>query len=141
MVDQVDLVDLDDQGLWEVTKEYRTIRLSVPLNRMNGGLPIDMVFTHHFSPDYYGLPGTYGTNRFSITLYLKRRQADYAKLGDIPLFLTERYTVNADSITIHLPSNAAFDGKHTLETTKDLFRSYSTAIYQLADYLQAQQTY
>jgi hypothetical protein len=131
----------------------RTLRAMCPLNRMNGGFQIPIIYRHSFPVEYYGKPGTFGTNDFSFTLGLKRERKTgevlpFAKLDDIHHFfpgakvnLTEDESLGAEGVKIFLPANAIFDKAHTLQDTIAYFQTHMATIWSVADYLQAQQKY
>jgi hypothetical protein len=110
---------------------------------MNGGYTVPLELTHEYPVEYYGKPGTYGTNTFSFTMWLKRerRQSTFLKVEDARLFNLELCPVEGDGLKGCLMADFRFDGPHTLADTLVFFEPYWDTIYKLADYLQAQQMY
>lgn len=107
---------------------------------MNGGQVVKVNLSHDYPLEYYGKPGTYGTNRFTVSLDLKRGKNQEFKLSEACFFIPElKLDQNGDALSFDLPATSVFDSRHTLSDTKDFFLQYLPKISALADYLQAHQ--
>ena len=136
------LYDSFDQLKWTTMESQRTSGvIHLALNMMNGGLTIPIEFTHRFPLEYYGKTGTYGTNRFVLTIGLRRKESP-VKLEETLLFFPDA-TVSFDGTAVYIvfPSNPSFERKHTLPDTITFFRNHLAGIYYLVEYLQAQQPF
>ena len=135
------LYDTFDQLKWSEKGPRTSGPFLLTLNMMNGGLTIPIEMSHIFPMEYYGQYGTYGTNRFVLTIGLRlAKQESPMKLEETHIFFPDAI-VSFDDTAVYIvfPSNEIFDRKHTVTDTIAFFRKHLAGIYYLVEYLQAQQ--